>query len=207
MDCTIEAYVDDMLVKSPKADDRIADITDTLFNTLREFQTKLKLAKCLFKDILGVPCHSPRNWSESRQDQGDPWHDVQALTRRLAALGHLLSHAGLTMPSFYQTLKVAPRFEWDDKCVLSFNYLKERLHKMCRISLKAASHSHTGSMYPSLVQWKIMINMHLRGKLTRVWTNGRAISTQHIGSNDSPVRSKGDTYHENEMDTLRALEA
>uniref|UniRef100_A0A803P5P6 Reverse transcriptase domain-containing protein n=1 Tax=Cannabis sativa TaxID=3483 RepID=A0A803P5P6_CANSA len=43
----IEVYVDDMLVKTKKARDLIKDLTET-FTTLRKYQMKLNLAKCIF---------------------------------------------------------------------------------------------------------------------------------------------------------------
>jgi hypothetical protein len=46
----VEAYVDDMVVKTTEQDQLIADLTKTFTNP-REFQWKLNLTKCIF----GVP--------------------------------------------------------------------------------------------------------------------------------------------------------
>jgi aromatic ring-opening dioxygenase LigB subunit len=46
----VEAYVDDVVVKTTEEDKLIADLTETLAN-LREFQRKLNPTKCVF----GVP--------------------------------------------------------------------------------------------------------------------------------------------------------
>jgi hypothetical protein len=43
----VEAYVDDVIVKTTEEDQLIADLTETLTN-LREFQWKLNLTKCVF---------------------------------------------------------------------------------------------------------------------------------------------------------------
>ena len=46
----MEVYVDDMVIKTRNPDDLIADLEET-FASLREFQWKLNLTKCIF----GVP--------------------------------------------------------------------------------------------------------------------------------------------------------
>ena len=43
----MEVYVDDMLVKSRKADLHLDDLRET-FGTLRKYQMRLNLAKCVF---------------------------------------------------------------------------------------------------------------------------------------------------------------
>jgi hypothetical protein len=45
----VEVYVDDMLVKSRKVFDHLADLEET-FNTLRSYQMKLNLAKCAYDE-------------------------------------------------------------------------------------------------------------------------------------------------------------
>ena len=44
----MEVYVDDMLVKSKKDDDHLADLKET-FQTLRRYNMKLNPAKCVFE--------------------------------------------------------------------------------------------------------------------------------------------------------------
>ena len=46
----VHAYVDDVVIKSQKADSLIADLTET-FNNLRKYKMKLNPSKCVF----GVP--------------------------------------------------------------------------------------------------------------------------------------------------------
>ena len=43
----MEVYVDDMLVKSKRADSHLDDLKET-FDILRKYQMKLKPAKCVF---------------------------------------------------------------------------------------------------------------------------------------------------------------
>jgi hypothetical protein len=69
----VEAYVDDVVVKTTEEDKLIVDLTETFAN-LREFQWKLNLTKCVF----GVP--SGFSWAS--------WSDTEALktTQRRSTL-------------------------------------------------------------------------------------------------------------------------
>ena len=49
----MEVYVDDMLVKSRKAELHLDDLKET-FNTLRKYQMRLNPAKCVFGVSLGM---------------------------------------------------------------------------------------------------------------------------------------------------------
>ena len=48
IDCNMEVYMDDMLVKSCHASQHLFDVEKT-FATLKRFQMKLNLAKCSFR--------------------------------------------------------------------------------------------------------------------------------------------------------------
>ena len=48
--CNVEAYIDDVVVKSKTADDLIADLEETFAN-LKRYRWKLNPSKCIF----GVP--------------------------------------------------------------------------------------------------------------------------------------------------------
>uniref|UniRef100_A0A2N9H7Q3 Uncharacterized protein n=1 Tax=Fagus sylvatica TaxID=28930 RepID=A0A2N9H7Q3_FAGSY len=58
----VEVYVDDMLVKSKKDDDHLADLKET-FQTLRKYNMKLNPAKCVF----GVSSGTAFQWTEECQ--------------------------------------------------------------------------------------------------------------------------------------------
>ncbi|XP_019052649.1 PREDICTED: uncharacterized protein LOC109114435 [Nelumbo nucifera] len=111
----VEAYVDDMLVKSKKAEHHQADLHE-VFNTLRKYKTKLNPTKCAFgvgsgkflgfmviqrgieanpekiKAILDMP--SPRTHKE-----------VQRLTGRIAALSRFMSKSADRCLPFFKALK------------------------------------------------------------------------------------------------------
>ena len=111
----MEVYVDDMLVKSKRADSHL-DVFRETFNTMRKYQMRLNPAKCVFgvssgkflrfmvsqrgievnpekvKVILDIT--SPRKVKE-----------VQRLTRQVAALNRFVSKATNKCPPFFKTLK------------------------------------------------------------------------------------------------------
>ncbi|KAL0455202.1 UNVERIFIED_CONTAM: hypothetical protein Slati_0859400 [Sesamum latifolium] len=97
----VEVYVDDMLVKSKRAEDHIADIEKT-FAVLRKYRLKLNLAKCAF----GVQgCRFLGFMVTQRGIEANPLkikaildmkapacvNKVQRLTGRIAALSRFIS--------------------------------------------------------------------------------------------------------------------
>ena len=58
----VQVYVDDMLVKSRREEDHLEDLKET-FNTLRSYNMKLNLGKCVFGVLKG-------NQGKPRQDPG-----------------------------------------------------------------------------------------------------------------------------------------
>ena len=124
----MEVYVDDMLVKSKKAELHLDNLKET-FNTLREYQMRLNLAKCVFRVSLGkflgfmvsqrgieanpekvkaiLDMTSPRNVKE-----------VQRLKGRVTTLNKFISRATNKCLPFFKTLKQA--FQWTDECEEAF---------------------------------------------------------------------------------------
>ncbi|KAG7536468.1 Ribonuclease H-like superfamily [Arabidopsis suecica] len=134
---TVEVYIDDMLVKSPKADDHVQNLRQC-FDVLNKYQMKLNPAKCTFavtsgeflgyvvtkrgieanpkqiRAILELP--SPRNAKE-----------VQRLTGRIAALNRFISRSTDKCLPFYNLLKRRDKFTWDDASEKAFAELKTYL--------------------------------------------------------------------------------
>ena len=124
----MKVYVDDMLVKSKKAELHLDDLKET-FNTLREYHMRLNPAKCVFEVSLGkflgfmvsqrgiepnpekvkaiLDMTSPRNVKE-----------VQRLTGRVATLNRFVSRATNKCLPFFKTLKQA--FQWTEECEEAF---------------------------------------------------------------------------------------
>ncbi|XP_058075867.1 uncharacterized protein LOC131224454 [Magnolia sinica] len=112
---TMEVYVDDMLVKSVKASDHIADLGKT-FSILREYQIKLNPTKCAF----GVGSSKFLSFQVSQRDiEANPdkiralldmsspqtMEEIQCFTGRVAALGRFISRAIDKCLPFFQQLK------------------------------------------------------------------------------------------------------
>ena len=132
---TMEAYIDDMLVKSPTAKLHIAHLSEA-FKILREYNMKLNPAKCAFgvlaEKFLGFIVNNRGieanpNKIKAVLDMPSPSgiKEVQRLTGRIAALSRFVSRASDNCQPFFQVLKNA--FQWDTKCEEAFSALKTYL--------------------------------------------------------------------------------
>jgi hypothetical protein len=133
----VEAYVDDVVMKTTKEDQLIADLTETFAN-LREFQWKLNSTKCIF----GVPSglllgfmvrHRGIEDNPAKVDairkMAKPSNkkDIMKLTGMMVALGRFISKLGEKGLPFFKILKKADKFVWDDEAQEAFEALKESL--------------------------------------------------------------------------------
>jgi hypothetical protein len=96
--------VDDVVIKTPNSDTLIADFEDT-FASLREYQWKLNLNKCIFGvpsgKLLGFVIRhrgikaNPKKISTITKMKAPTYiKDVQKLTRCMAALNRFISKLG-----------------------------------------------------------------------------------------------------------------
>jgi hypothetical protein len=133
----VEAYVDDVVVKTTEEDKLITDLTE-IFANLREFQWILNPTKCVF----GVPSglllgfmvrHRRIEANPAKVDairkMAKPSNkkDVMKLTDMMAALGRFISKLGEKGLPFFKLLKKADKFVWDDEAQKAFEALKESL--------------------------------------------------------------------------------
>ncbi|KAJ8618286.1 hypothetical protein MRB53_014472 [Persea americana] len=67
---TVEVYIDDMVVKSKRSQDHLADLSQ-IFDILRQFQLKLNASKCAFGVDSGKFLRSlvTRRMNEANPDQ------------------------------------------------------------------------------------------------------------------------------------------
>ncbi|KAL0416413.1 UNVERIFIED_CONTAM: Pro-Pol polyprotein [Sesamum latifolium] len=111
----VEVYVDDMLVKSKKAENHIADLEET-FAVLRKYRLKLNPAKCAFGVQGGrfLGCMVTQRGIEANPlkikailDMKAPAciDEVQRLTRRIAALSRFISKSAEKSLPFFQNIK------------------------------------------------------------------------------------------------------
>jgi hypothetical protein len=116
----VEAYVDDVVIKTKSHDEFITDLEET-FNSLRRFRWKLNLTKCIF----GVPqgkllgfiishCGIEANPEKINAiiaiDAPRTTKDVQKLTGCMATLNCFISRLGERGLPFFKLLKLHDKF-------------------------------------------------------------------------------------------------
>ena len=131
----MEVYIDDMLVKSVKAELHITHLAEA-FQVLKSYNMKLNPAKCAFGvsagKFLGFIVNS--RGIEANPDKikavldmlpPSNIKDIQRLTGRIAALSRFVSRANDKCQPFFQVLKRA--FQWDAHYQEAFTTLKTYL--------------------------------------------------------------------------------
>ena len=131
----MEVYIDDMLVKSIKAELHITHLAEA-FQVLKSYNMKLNPAKCDFGvsagKFLGFIVNN--RGIEANPDKikvvldmlpPSNIKDIQRLVGRIAALSHFVSRASNRCRPFFQVLKKA--FQWDTHCQEAFTALKTYL--------------------------------------------------------------------------------
>lgn len=139
----VEAYIDDMIIKSKLLGDHSSDLRET-FETLRHFQMKLNPKKCVFGvtagkflgflvDERGIEANPDK--VKAVLDMSSPRNvkDVQKLTGCLAALGRFLSKSGDKCQPFFKTIKKNAKFEWTPEAEEALVKIKEHLHTLPRL--------------------------------------------------------------------------
>ncbi|XP_075499201.1 uncharacterized protein LOC142537580 [Primulina tabacum] len=123
---SVEVYVDDILGKSKEVTDFITDLEET-FATLMHYGIKLNPAKCIFGvksgKFLGFIA-TARGIEENQEKvkyvlcMSSPRSvkEVQNLTGRIASLSRFISRSAHRSYPFFQVLRKAQQFGWDEKC-------------------------------------------------------------------------------------------
>ncbi|XP_073049605.1 uncharacterized protein [Primulina eburnea] len=133
----IEVYVDDILVKSRAHTELIPDLEET-FSTLREYGVRLNPAKCTFGvksgkflgfmvTERGIEVNPEKVRSITEMTSPKSVKDVQRLTGRIAALSRFIFRSAHRSYPFFQALRKAKEFGWDEKCEKAFEELKNHL--------------------------------------------------------------------------------
>nr|ABA97049.1 retrotransposon protein, putative, Ty3-gypsy subclass [Oryza sativa Japonica Group] len=133
----VEAYVDDVVVKTKQKDDLITDLEET-FASIRAFRMKLNPEKCTF----GVPSGKLLGFMVSHRGiQANPekinailnmkppssQKDVQKLTGCMAALSRFVSRLGERGMPFFKLLKKTDNFQWGPEAQKAFEDFKKLL--------------------------------------------------------------------------------
>src|SRR6185369_12879986 len=134
---SVEAYVDDIVVKSRKADDMVADLS-IAFDCLRAKGVKLNPEKCVF----GVPRGMLLGFIVSQRGIKPNPDKVSAITRMgpirdlkgvqrvmgcLASLSRFISHLGAKGLPLYRLLRKTEHFTWTPEAQEALDRLKPSL--------------------------------------------------------------------------------
>src|SRR5438132_7877706 len=135
--CNVEAYVDDVIIKSRVKEDLISDLSET-FTNLRHFRWKLKPEKCIFgvpsgkllsfiMSYCGIEANLEKLKDIFKMNSPTALKDVQKLTGYMAALSHFVSRLGERAIPFYKLLKKQDKFQWTLEAQQAFDELKQFL--------------------------------------------------------------------------------
>jgi hypothetical protein len=121
----IEAYIDDVVVKTTVEDKLIAGLNETFAN-LREFQWKLNPTKCVFGVPFGlllgfmvghrgIEDNPVKVDAICKMAKPSNKKDVMKLTGMMATLGCFINKLREKSLPFFKLLKKTDKFVWDDK--------------------------------------------------------------------------------------------
>ena len=139
----LEAYIDDIIVKSKERSDHLADLRET-FESLRQYNMKLNPKKCVFGveagkflgfliDQRGVEANPDKIKAVENMTSPRNIKEVQRLTGCLAALGRFLSRSGDKCHYFFDAVKKKSKFEWTNEAEAAFVQLKLHMHTLPRL--------------------------------------------------------------------------
>ena len=136
----VEAYVDDIVVKSRRACSHTEDLNETFVNLRRE-GLKLNPDKCAFGvkagkllgflvSERGIEANPEKIRAIQEMEPPRSAREVQRLTGRLAALSRFLSRSAERALPFFKTLRGAEPFRWTPVCQAAFEDLKQYLAQL-----------------------------------------------------------------------------
>jgi hypothetical protein len=136
-DQLVEAYVDDVVVKTKVASSLVRDLDQT-FKALNAFQWKLNPKKCIFgipSSILlgnivsrdGIRPNPEKVEAILRMKPSKSVKDIQKLTGCMAALSRFISRLGDKGLPFFKLLKASEKFVWSEEADIAFAELKRFL--------------------------------------------------------------------------------
>jgi hypothetical protein len=186
----VEAYVDDVVVKTRNSDTLIADLEET-FASLREYRWKLNPNKCVF----GVPSGKLFGFVISHRGiKANPEKisvitnmraptcikDVQKLTGCMAALNRFISKHGERGLPFFKLLKHQEKFVWTPEADQALAQLKDFLSKRqsSRLLAKRSSYCSTSLR---LLTWSALSSLS-SGRKTATPTETSVQSTSSARS-------------------------
>src|SRR5436190_13664455 len=135
--CNVEAYVDDVVIKSRAREDLISDLFET-FTNLRRFRWKLNPEKCVFGvpsgkllgfivSYRGIEANPEKLKDIFRMNLPTKLKDAQKLTGCMVALSRFVSRLEERAMPFYKLLKKQDKFQWTSEAQQALDKLNEFL--------------------------------------------------------------------------------
>jgi hypothetical protein len=148
---TIEAYVDDIIVKSKKANNLVDDL-NIAFKCLKAKNIKLNPEKCVFgvpRGMLlgfiiskrGIEANSEKITTITKMGPIRDLKGVQRVTGCLAALSRFISRFGKKALPLYRLLKKSEHFSWTPEVEEALTRLKTMLSESLILIPPAAGES------------------------------------------------------------------
>jgi hypothetical protein len=136
---TIEAYIDDIVVKSKKVNNLVDDL-NIAFKCLKEKNIKLNLEKCVFgipRGMLlgfivferGIEANLKKIAAITKMRHIQDLKGVQRVTGCLAALSRFISRLGEKALPLYRLLKKSEHYSWTLEAEEALTRLKAMLSK------------------------------------------------------------------------------
>jgi hypothetical protein len=133
----VEAYVDDVVIKTENSENFIEDL-QLVFNSLRRYWWKLNPEKCVFgvpaRKLLrfiishrGIEANPEKIEAIMRMEAPRSQKKVQRLTGCMAALSRFISRLGEKGIPFYKLLKKVDKFQWTTEAKEALEALKKFL--------------------------------------------------------------------------------
>src|SRR5438105_12713329 len=133
----VEAYVDDIVIKSRIKEDLVSNLSET-FTNLRRFRWKLNPEKCVFGvpsgkllsfivSYRGIEVNPEKLKDIFRMNSSTALKDVHKLTGCMSALSRFVSRLGERAMPFYKLLKKQDKFQWTSEVQQAFEELKKFL--------------------------------------------------------------------------------
>ncbi|XP_057775214.1 uncharacterized protein LOC130994197 [Salvia miltiorrhiza] len=136
----ISVYVDDMLVRSVRAEDHVSDLEE-VFTVIRKHRLMLNPAKCTFGVTTGkflgykvtpagIEVNSEKVKAILEMTPPIGIKEVQTLNGRITALSRFISRSAERSMSFFKILRKGTKFLWTAECRAAFEDLKVYLAKL-----------------------------------------------------------------------------
>nr|XP_023876507.1 uncharacterized protein LOC111988931 [Quercus suber] len=161
--CTVEVYIDDIVVKSKLTARHTNDLRG-VFEVLRQHRLRLNAEKCAFgvgaEKFLGylitkrgIKVNPDQIEVVKRLKPPSSPKQVQVLTRMLAALNRFISKFVDRCRPFYQLLKKWTGFQWNEECDGGFMDLKDYLTGAPMLTAPEPGNPTTGVLHQQDPNW------------------------------------------------------